>query len=80
MVEAKTVGIKKIAMYVPSQIQDSAYIAEKSGIPKDAIEVKFGIKQRHKAGPDEQVSDMAIQAARQILEVIDPLELDLVVY
>ena len=80
MVEAKTVGIKKIAMYVPPQIQDSAYIAEKSGIPKDAIEVKFGIKQRHKAGPDEHVSDMAIQAARQILEVIDPLELDLVVY
>jgi len=80
MVEAKTVGIKKIAMYVPPLIQDSAYIAEKSGIPKETIEVKFGIKQRHKAGPDEHVSDMAIKAAQQILEVINPLDLDLVVY
>ena len=80
MTSAETVGIKKIAMYMPPQIQDSAFIAEKSGIPKETIENKFGIRQRHKAGVDEHVSDMAIKAARQILDVIDPQELDLVVY
>ena len=74
------VGIKDIQMYVPAAIQDSRYIAEKSGIPLETIEKKFGIKQRHKAGPDEQVSDMAIAAARKILVNLDPLELDLIVY
>ena len=74
------VGIRDIQMYVPAAIQDSRYIAEKSGIPLETIEQKFGIKQRHKAGPDEHVSDMAIAAARKILANIDPLELDLIVY
>ena len=74
------VGIKDIQMYVPETIQDSRYIAEKSGIPLETIEQKFGIKQRHKAGPDEHVSDMAVAAARKIIAKLDPLELDLVVY
>ncbi|MDT8903172.1 3-oxoacyl-ACP synthase [Anaeroselena agilis] len=74
------VGIKDIQIYVPETVQDSRVIAEKSGIPCETIEQKFGIKQRHKAGPDEHVSDMAIQAARKILAGIDPADLDLVVY
>ncbi len=74
------VGIKDIQIYVPPTIQDSAYIAEKSGIPRATIEEKFGIRQRHKAGPDEHVSDMAVSAARKILAGIDPADLDLVVY
>ncbi len=74
------VGIKNIEIYVPEKIQDSRYIAEKSGIPLEVIEQKFGIKQRHKAGPDEHVADMAIAASRKILAHIDPKELDLVVY
>jgi 3-oxoacyl-[acyl-carrier-protein] synthase-3 len=78
--ENNFVGIKDIQIYVPESIQDSRYIAEKSGIPLATIEEKFGIKQRHKAGPDEHVSDMAIAAARKITANIDPAELDLVVY
>lgn len=74
------VGIKDIQFYVPPTIQDSRYIAEKSGIPLQTIEEKFGIKQRHKAGPAEHVSDMAVAAARKILAGIDPAEIDLVVY
>ena len=75
-----TVGIENIGIYVPPGIQDSSYIAEKSGIPLEVIEQKFGIKQKHKAGPDEHVSHMAVKAALNALQDFDPRDLDLVVY
>lgn len=75
-----TVGIQNIGVYVPPDIQDSASIAEKSGIPLNVIEEKFGIKQKHKAGPDEHVSHMAVKAALDALQDFDPRNLDLVVY
>lgn len=76
----KIVGIKDIQVYVPEGIEDSNIIAEKTGIPKDVIENKFGIKQKHRAGKDELVSDMAVKACQKILENFDPMDLDLVVY
>lgn len=78
--ETMTVGIENIGIYVPPGIQDSAFIAEKSGIPLEVIEQKFGIKQKHKAGPDEHVSHMAVKAALDALQDFDPRDLDLVVY
>ena len=53
------VGIRSVGSYVPEGIRDSFYISEHSGIPEQVIREKFGIKQVHKAGPDESVSDMA---------------------
>ncbi|GFN35308.1 3-oxoacyl-ACP synthase [Tepidimicrobium xylanilyticum] len=44
------------------------------------IENKFGIKQKHRAGKDELVSDMAIKACQKILENFNPMDVDLVVY
>lgn len=80
MIDNKIVGIQNIGIYVPEGIQTSAYIAEQSGIPQDVIEKKFGILEKHKAGPLEHVSDMAVKAAKNALGDLDPLELDLVVY
>jgi 3-oxoacyl-[acyl-carrier-protein] synthase-3 len=76
----KSVGIQNIGIYVPPGIQDSVFIAEKSGIPLEVIEDKFGIKQKHKAAPEEHVSDMAIKAALDALKDFDPRDLDLIVY
>lgn len=75
-----TVGIQNIGVYVPPGIQDSTLIAEKSGIPLEVIEEKFGIKQKHKAEPDEHVSHMGVKAALDALKGFDPRNLDLVVY
>lgn len=80
MIDNQIVGIQNIGIYVPEGIQTSAYIAQQSGIPQDVIEKKFGILEKHKAGPCEHVSDMAVQAAQKALGDLDPLELDLVVY
>lgn len=74
------IGIKNIGIYVPENIQDSKFVAKESGIPVDVIENKFGIRKKHKALPNESVSDMAIKAALKALEDTNPKELDLVVY
>ncbi|NPV44938.1 MAG: 3-oxoacyl-ACP synthase [Firmicutes bacterium] len=74
------IGIKSIGIYVPENVHTSEYIAGKSGIPKDVVEEKFGIRKKHKAGPDEHPSHMAIKAANKALKDFDPKELDLVIY
>lgn len=74
------VGIRSIGCYIPDAIRDSAWIAQASGIPQPVIREKFGIKLIHKAGPEETVSSMGIEAAKRALSDFDPLELDMVVY
>ncbi len=80
MVSNNVVGIKRIGIYVPDGIRDSRDIGEASGISEKIVRQKFGIRQIHKAGPEESVSDMGIKAARKALEDFDPKLLDLVVY
>lgn len=75
-----TVGIRSIGCYVPDGIRDSAWIARASDIPEQVIREKFGIKQIHKAGREETVSSMGVEAARRALNGMDPKELDMVVY
>lgn len=74
------VGIRSVGSYVPAGIRDSFYISEASGIPEPVIREKFGIKQVHKAGPEESVSSMGVKAAINALQGMDPKELDMVVY
>ena len=74
------VGIRSIGCYVPQGIRDSAWIGAASGIPEPVIREKFGIRQVHKAGPEETVSSMGAEAARRCLGDFDPRDLDLVVY
>lgn len=74
------IGIRSIGIYVPDGIRDSRYIGEASGIPEPVIREKFGIKQVHKAGPEETVSFMGAEASRRALGDFDPRDLDLVVY
>ncbi len=74
------IGIERMGYYVPEAVQTSEYIAAASGIPREVIEGKFGIKQRHKAGPGEQVTDLGVKACLEALGGLDPAELDLVVY
>lgn len=81
MMERKhNVGIRSLGSYVPEEIRDSVYISEASGIPEPVIRKKFGIKQIHKAGPEESVSAMGVKAALRALDGMDPDELDMVVY
>lgn len=74
------VGITTIGTYFPAEVQTGAAIAGATGIPREVIEGKFGLRQKHIAGPREHVSDMAIQASRAALEGTDPMEIGAVIY
>ncbi len=74
------VGIVGLSTYFPAAYQTSREIAEATGIPQDVIEQRFGLRGKHIAGPEEHVSDMAVAAARPLLDVIDPSEIGAIVY
>ena len=75
-----TVGIRAIGTYFPPDIRDSRWISQASDIPEEVLREKFGIKQIHKARPEQTVSEMGILAAKEALKGFDPKLLDLVVY
>lgn len=74
------VGIAGLSVYVPQRFADSTEIAAQTGIPEWVIREKFGLQRKHLAGDDEHVSTMAVRAARPLLEHVDPLEIDALVY
>ncbi|HEV8353039.1 MAG TPA: 3-oxoacyl-ACP synthase [bacterium] len=74
------VGITAIGTYFPAAVQTSAAIAAATGIPRDVVERKFGLRQKHVAAAGEHVSDMAIAAARAALEEVDRGEIGAVIY
>ncbi|MBN1811668.1 MAG: 3-oxoacyl-ACP synthase, partial [Anaerolineae bacterium] len=75
-----SVGIVSVGTYVPEPVLTSADIAEASGIPEWVIRDKFGIHQKHMAGPDDHTNQMAIRAAQDCLAKCDiaPDEIDVV--
>ena len=75
-----TVGIASIGTYSPEGVLTAADIAERSGYPEWVIRDKFGITQKHVAGPDDQPNEMGIKAALDCLSQtnIQPEEIDVV--
>jgi len=80
--EQAPIGLMALATYLPEQVQDAAYIAEQSGIPEAIVREKLGIVAKHRAGPDDQTSAMAVRAATRALDRagVSPAELDLILY
>ncbi len=78
----RRVGLAATAAYLPERWMTAAEVAEASGIPEVVILDKFGLRGKHIAAPNEHVSDMAVNAARRLLEEqgVDPTSIDLVLY
>ncbi len=76
----ETIGMTRLGVYLPDNIETSADIADKTGIPLEVVREKMGLRQKHVAGPDEHVSDMALAAARDALKDFDPAALDAVIF
>lgn len=78
----RSVGITATAAYLPERWMTAAELSELSGIPEHILIDRFGLRGKHIAAPDEHVSDMAVTAARTLLEEqgIDPASIDAVVY
>jgi len=77
-----SVGITSIGYYIPERVITSAEIAAISGVPLSILTEKFGIDQKHIAGPDEHPVSMAEQAASSAIEKgqIDPDDIDIIAY
>lgn len=75
-----SVGLLGLNVYMPEQVETAAEIAEKAGLPPEVVETKFGLRQKHRAAPEEHVSDMSVKAARPLLRLVPPEEIDAVIY
>jgi 3-oxoacyl-[acyl-carrier-protein] synthase-3 len=75
-----SVGIVSTGVYLPEQVLTAAEIAAQSGIAEWVIREKFGIEQKHMAGPEDHTNQMAIWAAEDCLSRSDtgPEEIDVV--
>jgi len=75
-----SVGIVAAGTYIPRNSISATEIAERTGIPKEVIVRKFGLKRKPVAGPDEHTNAMAVWAAQDALSQsgISPTEIDVV--
>ena len=66
--------------YLPAEVVSNDPIAERIGVDDEWIVRRTGIHARHRAAPDERLTDLAVRAARGALDDagVDPSEVDLV--
>ncbi|HLY30409.1 MAG TPA: 3-oxoacyl-ACP synthase, partial [Ktedonobacterales bacterium] len=76
------IGLIALATYLPETTQDSAFIAEHSGLPEVVVREKLGIHAKRRASHEDQTSVMAVRAARVALDraAVAPEEIDLILY
>lgn len=75
------VGIVGFGTYFPPQIETAADLVERTNIPESVLRDKMGIHQRHVAGENDSVTQMATQAAQKALEMagVTPEQVKLVI-
>jgi 3-oxoacyl-[acyl-carrier-protein] synthase-3 len=61
------VGIAGIGLYIPETRLSSADLAAATSIPEDVVALKFGIKSKPVAGPDDTTAEMGYKAAAAAL-------------
>src|SRR5690625_1302173 len=74
------IGIDLTNADFPEDVETAEELTRKTGIPEDVITKKFGLFQKHIARNDQHATDLAIAAARPIVEEINPLEIDVIIY
>lgn len=74
------IQIVQTSVYFPTEVETAKDLESKTGIPEKVIIDKFGLYQKHVANSAMHASDLAIQAAKPLLEIVDPLEIDVIIY
>ncbi|MDP2790189.1 MAG: 3-oxoacyl-ACP synthase [Rectinemataceae bacterium] len=76
------VGIAGIGVYMPEGHMTAADLASATSVPEDVIALKFGVKRKPVAGPDDTTADMGYKAAVKALEEarINAENVDLVIW
>lgn len=76
----KEACLKRAAIWLPEGYEDATYISAQSDIPIEVVRDKMGIVQKCRADEHTHPGEMAIKAAGKVLEGIDPLSIDLVLW
>ncbi|WP_234735672.1 3-oxoacyl-ACP synthase III family protein [Tellurirhabdus bombi] len=73
--------IHAVSHYLPSQVVGNEHFTQLNGLSSEWIIERTGIKERRKAGPDENTNTMALEAVRRLFDVttIEPSQIDLIV-
>lgn len=61
------VGVIGIGTYVPDTYMSAAELATATGVPEDVIALKFGVKRKPVAGPEDTTAVMGIKAAKEAM-------------
>ena len=79
---SRPVGLESWGIYLPKERHTSDYIAKQTGIPKDIIEEKFGLKSKTVPGPEDHTVAMGAKASLVALERanITANDLDLIIW
>jgi len=64
----RNVGLESWGVYIPDEKHSSEHIAKETGIPKNIIEEKFGLKSKTVPGPKDHTVAMGAFASFQALE------------
>jgi 3-oxoacyl-[acyl-carrier-protein] synthase-3 len=76
------VGMESWGVYLPKERHTSDFISKETGIPKNIVEEKFGLKSKTVPGPDDHTVAMGAKASFQALERanITPDDLDIIIW
>ena len=66
--ELRPVGLESWGIYLPEYQHSSDYISRETGIPKEIVEEKFGLKSKTVPGPEDHTVAMGAKASFQALE------------
>jgi 3-oxoacyl-[acyl-carrier-protein] synthase III len=80
--ELVKVGVESWGTYLPELRHSAKHIAEKSGIPQNILETKFGLNTKSIAGPEDHNVVMAVKASHVAIQRagISAKEIDLVIW
>lgn len=80
--ELRPVGLESWGIYLPKERHTSDFISQETGIPKDIVEEKFGLKSKTVPGPDDHTVAMGAKASFLALERanITPNDLDIIIW
>jgi 3-oxoacyl-[acyl-carrier-protein] synthase-3 len=75
-------GIESLGIYIPETRHSAEYIAERSKIPVEVLQTKFGLMSKTVPGPGDHTVAMGVKAAKTAIERADisPEEIDLVIW
>ncbi len=80
--DPRSVGLESWGIYLPKYKHTSEYMSKESGIPKDILESKFGLKSKTVPGPEDHTVAMGAKASFQALERanIKAEDLDIIIW